>query len=48
MRRKQVVLDLENDPLLSFGEQIGEGVTETSQTNVYGEPKILLKPKPAA
>lgn len=48
MRRKQVALDLENDPLLSIGEQLGENVAESNQTNIYGEPKITLRPKPTS
>jgi hypothetical protein len=45
MRRKQVAHDLENDPLVSFGEQMGE--TEVDQKNKFGETKIVLKPRPA-
>lgn len=48
MRRKQVALDLENDPLLSIGEQLGDAVMESNLTNIFGEPKIVLRPKPAA
>jgi hypothetical protein len=48
MRRKQVALDLENDPLLSIGEQLGDSVVDSNQTNIFGEPKIILRPKPTA
>ena len=44
MRRKQILH--ENDPLASFGEQLGDKSTdaEKDKKNEYGEPYISLKP----
>ena len=43
MRRKQVAQDLENDPLISFGEQLGGERQPDGTTNAYGETRVVLK-----